>query len=187
MAPLLRQRAWLFSSLSEGTIIYYVYACMLKSLQSCPTLCNPMDCSLPGSFVHGILQARILEWVTMPSSRRSSWPRDQTHVSCISCIAGRFFTTEPLGKPIIYYTWVYLSESFIALPSSGGNHCYPSTCHSAWCFPGLRGCYSEIKDELREASGMCEFIHSLCLWPFLDGHHETEWQPADLTGSCSTV
>ena len=101
---------------------------MLKSLQSCPTLCNPMDCSLPGSFVHGILQARTLEWVTMPSSRRSSWPRDQTHVSCISCIAGRFFTTEPLGKPIIYYTWVYLSESFIALPSSGGNHCYPSAC-----------------------------------------------------------
>ena len=43
-----------------------------KSLQSCPTLCNPMDCSFTGSFVHGILQARILEWVGMPSSKGSS-------------------------------------------------------------------------------------------------------------------
>ena len=49
--------------------------------QSCPTLCNPMDCSPPGSSLHGILQARILEWVAMPFSRRSSQPRDQTPVS----------------------------------------------------------------------------------------------------------
>ena len=55
-----------------------------KSLQLCPTLCNPMDCSPPGSSVHGILQARILEWVAMPSSRGYSQPRDQTRVSCIS-------------------------------------------------------------------------------------------------------
>jgi len=57
-----------------------------KSLQSCPTLCHPMDCSLPGSFVHGILQARTVEWVAMPSSRGSSLPRDRTCVSYISCI-----------------------------------------------------------------------------------------------------
>ena len=49
-----------------------------KSLQLCPTLCDPMDCSLPGSSVHGILQARILEWVATPSSRESFWPRDWT-------------------------------------------------------------------------------------------------------------
>ena len=48
-----------------------------KSLQWCPTLCDTMDCSPPGSSVHGILQARILEWVTMPSSRGSSRHRDQ--------------------------------------------------------------------------------------------------------------
>ena len=52
-------------------------------------LCDPMDCSLPGSSVHGILQARVLEWVTIPFSRGSSWPRDWIQVSCI---AGRFFT-----------------------------------------------------------------------------------------------
>ena len=67
-------------------------------LQSCLTLCDPMNCSLPGFSVHGILQAEILEWVAMPSSRDSSQPRDQTHISYGSCTAGRFFTTEPLGK-----------------------------------------------------------------------------------------
>ena len=69
-----------------------------KLLQSCPTLQDPVDCSLPGSSVHGILQVGILEWVAMFSSRGSSWPRDQTCVSYGSCIAGRFFTAEPLGK-----------------------------------------------------------------------------------------
>ena len=59
----------------------------------CLTLCDPVDCSLPGSSVHGILQARIPEWVAMPSSRGSSQPRNQTHISYISCIGGRFFTT----------------------------------------------------------------------------------------------
>ena len=60
-----------------------VYA---KSLQSCLTLCDPKDCSLPGSSVNGILQARILEWVAMTSSRRSSQPRDRIHVPYVSCI-----------------------------------------------------------------------------------------------------
>ena len=52
-----------------------------KSLQSCPTLCEPMDYSLPGSSVHGILQARILEWVAMLSFKESSQPGDRTLVS----------------------------------------------------------------------------------------------------------
>ena len=60
-----------------------------------------MDCSPPDSSVHGILQARILEWVTMPSSRGFSWPSDWTCVSYLSYIAGRVFTTEPPGKALI--------------------------------------------------------------------------------------
>ena len=56
-------------------------------LSHVPTLCDPMDCSPPGSSVHGILQARILEWVTTSFSRGSSWPRDQTCVSCVSSSA----------------------------------------------------------------------------------------------------
>ena len=53
--------------------------------QSCPTLWDPVDCSPPGSPVHGISQARILEWVAISFSRGSSWPRDWTCVSCLSC------------------------------------------------------------------------------------------------------
>ena len=58
--------------------------------QPCLTLCDPMDCSPPGSSVHGILQERILEWVAMPSSRGSFQLRDQTCITCVFCIAGRF-------------------------------------------------------------------------------------------------
>ena len=84
---------------------------MLKSVkmlvaQSCSTLCNPTDCSPPGSFVHGILQARILECVAISYSREPSTPRDRTQVSCI---AGRFFTIWPPGKPIL--EWGAISYS----------------------------------------------------------------------------
>ena len=72
-----------------------------KSLQSCPTLCDPMDCSLPGSSAHGTLQARILEWGDIPSSRGSSRPRGQTHSSHGSCTAGGFFISEPVRKPLL--------------------------------------------------------------------------------------
>ena len=73
-----------------------VYACVrAKSHQSCLTLWDPMDCSPPGSSVHGILQARILEWVAVPSSRVSSWARDWTCLFYISCI----------GRQVLYH-WV---------------------------------------------------------------------------------
>ena len=70
-----------------------VHALHAKSLQSCLTLCDPMDCSLQGFSVHGILQARKLEWVAIPSSRGSFLPRDQTCVSCVSCI----------GRQVLYH------------------------------------------------------------------------------------
>ena len=66
--------------------------CACSVTQSCLTLCDLMNCSPPGSAVHGLFQERILEWVAISSS----WPRDQT---CVSCISFRFFTTEPPGKP----------------------------------------------------------------------------------------
>ena len=84
--------------------------CGAQSPQSCPTLCDPMDCSPPGSSVHGILQARILEWVAMPSSRGSSWPRDQTGVSCN---VGGFFThftwEVPVAKCAVSIAFVDIS------------------------------------------------------------------------------
>ena len=65
---------------------------------SCVQLCDPVDCNPPVSSVHGIFQARIVEWVAIPFSRGTSWPRDWTCDSCVSGIAGEFFATEPLGK-----------------------------------------------------------------------------------------
>ena len=92
---------YIFISIYLSIYIYiYIYT---WHPQSCPTLCHPMDCSLPGSSVHGISQARILECVAISSSRDRTWPRDWTHIYCISCIAGGFFTLEPAGK-LKYYT-----------------------------------------------------------------------------------
>ena len=74
--------------------ICHYYCCLVTKPRL--ALWDPMDCSLPGSSVCCILQARLLEWVALFFSRGSSQPRDWTYVSCI---AGRFFTTEPPGKP----------------------------------------------------------------------------------------
>ena len=77
---------WKILNIKVERIIQWTCA---KLLQSCPTLCNGMEHSLLGSPVHGILQARILEWVAIPFSRKASQPRNRTQVSCI---AGRLFT-----------------------------------------------------------------------------------------------
>ena len=76
-----------FCPKSQKLDSFVIYS-SLKVAQSCPTLCNPVDCSPPGSSVHGVLQARILEWVAISFSRGSSRPRDRTQVSHI---AGRRF------------------------------------------------------------------------------------------------
>ena len=74
-----------------------------QSLQFCLTPCCPMDCSPPGFSVHGILQTRILEWVAMPSSRGSSWPKGWRHGPCASCIGRQILscwaTREALVMP----------------------------------------------------------------------------------------
>ena len=83
-----------------------VCVCVLVA-QSCPTLCSPVDCSPTGSFVHRFLQAKILEWVAISSSKGSSQPRDQTQDSCI---AGRFFIIWAKREVHIYlsiYTHTY--------------------------------------------------------------------------------
>ena len=82
---------------------YYWNCCLVAKL--CPTLCNPMDCSPPGSSVHGISQARIMEWVSISSPRGSSWPRDWTHISCIDRqILFHWATRESLLLKLTDYT-----------------------------------------------------------------------------------
>ena len=90
-------------------IEYGVYMYHAKSLQSCLTLCDPMGCSPPGFSVHGILQARILEWVAGLFTRGSSQPGDQTHVSLrFSALVGRFFTTSTTWEAPYMYVCVYV-------------------------------------------------------------------------------
>ena len=83
--------AW--GALCLGPFEHKVTSLCCCCAQSYLTLCDPMDCSPPGSSVRGILQARILEWVAMPSSRGPSWPRDRTHVSYVSCT----------GRQVLYH------------------------------------------------------------------------------------
>ena len=83
------------SSISKVCINYKKECACVCVGQSCRTLCDPTDCSLPGSSVRGILQARILEWVAVPFSRWSSQHRDWTRVSCIE---GLFFTVWATRK-----------------------------------------------------------------------------------------
>ena len=95
-------------------------------LQLCLTLCDPMDCSLLVSSVYGILQARILEWVAMPFSRESSQPRDQTHISFVSCIGRRVLyflhhLGSPRHSPILLKSFCWLPTTIITTATS---NCY---------------------------------------------------------------
>ena len=83
---------------------------MCSVAQMCLTLCDPMDCSPPGSSVHEIFLARILEWVAISSSRGSFSSRDRT--SCVYCIAREFFTAESLGKPSLISPIFYIFVLF---------------------------------------------------------------------------
>ena len=83
----------------SDTIEQLIWSELRVVTQSCLTLCDPVDCSLPGSSVHWILQARILEWVAISYSRRSSSPRNQTWVSCI---AGSFFIIWVTREAYLY-------------------------------------------------------------------------------------
>ena len=91
-------------------------------IQSHTTRCNSMDCSQPGSSIHGVLQARIPEWVAISFSRGSSPPRDQTQVSCI---AGRFFTAEPPWKPQPLSMVLPISSGFTIVKNSYKYFCFP--------------------------------------------------------------
>ena len=92
--------------LKRGAVVSVVCegAAAAKSLQSCPTLYEPVDHNPPGPSAHGILQARLLEWVAVPSSRASSWPRDQTYHSYTSYIGRQVpYHSHQLGRP--WWRW----------------------------------------------------------------------------------
>ena len=79
--------------------------CACINDQLCSILCDPIDCSPPGSSIHGILQAGILEWVPSSYSKRCSQPRDWTHVSCISCISRQILYHCTTWETKMWFTW----------------------------------------------------------------------------------
>ena len=114
-----------------------------KSHQSCLTLCDPMDFSSSDSSVHGIFQARILEWFDMPSSKGSSWPRDWTQVSCLPYWQAGSLPRVPPGRaslvaqmvknlPTMRETWVRLLGWEDPLEESMATHSDVLAWESPW-------------------------------------------------------
>ena len=102
--------------ISEDGLVSRMCVCVhAKLLQLCPTLCSTMDCGLPGTSVHGILQARILERIAMPSSSRASGPRGRTCISYVSCIGRQIlYHQRHLGSP----SGIHESESCSVMSDS---------------------------------------------------------------------
>ena len=136
---------WICSSISKFTVYgnwieFVSYCCAkivclhAKSLQLCPTLCNPMDFSSLGFSVCGFLQARIRGMGCHASFREPSWLRDWTQISCVSCIAGRFFIAEPPGKPkgphclLLIYSWIFHWYFNLSTSLVSNWHSFPFSC-----------------------------------------------------------
>ena len=117
-------RPWDSPGKNSGVGCHFLLQCMkVKSesevAQLCPTLIDPMDCPSPGSSVHGILQARILEWIAMPFSRGSSQPRDRISISYVSCI----------GRQVLYHLSHQRSPSIIrAAAAAKSRQSCPTLC-----------------------------------------------------------
>ena len=110
--------------------MFYWFICVGSVTQLCPTLCDPMDCSPLCFFVHGILQARILAWIAMRFSRASSWPRDQTWVSNVSC-SGRWVLYHSCYLGSLQVSIAPLRSSPRSLPFPYWGH--PRSSARLWC------------------------------------------------------
>ena len=136
--------------------------------QSCPTLCDPMDCGPPDSSVRGILQARILEWVAVPFSRGSSQPRDWTQVSHIA----DSLLSEPPRKPLRYNQfssvavvssslWPHgLQHIRLPCPSPTPRACSNSCPLSWWCHPAILSSFVPFSSCLQSFPASGSFLMS---------------------------
>ena len=107
LVTIYHQTKMLFNySLYSPHCTLHTSVCLVTQL--CPTLCDPMDCSPPGSSVHGIFQARILEWVAISFSRESSWPRDWTWISCVACRLFTIWVTMEVCTFYLFYIWKFV-------------------------------------------------------------------------------
>ena len=108
---LLENKVQVLCSVLKLRVLWFIWKVKMLVTQLCLTLCKPMDCSLSGSSIHGILQARILDWVAISFSRVSSQPRNRTQ---FSCTAGRFFTNWAMREHVISFS--YKSKIFYFFP-----------------------------------------------------------------------
>ena len=139
---------WFPSATSEFSISFFIHStlyffflgivCVLVA-QSCPTPCDPMDCSPSGSSVHGILQARVVEWVAIPFSRGSSWTRDQTQVSSLQADS---LSSEPPGKPL---EWNFVRRQFCPAAELGEGRRKPNGAGAPWEGGHLREAEPEVE------------------------------------------
>ena len=139
-----------------------------QSLQSCPTLCDPMDCSLPGSSVHGILQAGVLlEWVAMPASRGYSQSRNRTHIPC-TCCTGRQIL-YPLNHLLLFLSHSVVANSFrphalqhtrLPCPPLSLGACRNSCPLSWWCHPTISSCVIPFSSYLQSFPASESFLVS---------------------------
>ena len=102
-----KEFVWIASKHMKTDHYVLICVCILSCFSCVRLFCSAMECSPPGSSVHGILQTRILEWVAMPSSGDLPYPGNWTCISCDSCIAGRFFTAEPQER-LLYHSTIFL-------------------------------------------------------------------------------
>ena len=159
----LTTKAWL----TFNVHLVYMHACSVMS-----DSCDPMDCSPPGSSVHEIILARIVDWVAISFSRESSWLRDQNQVSCL---AARLFTTVPHGKPSISFTcreiWTMLRSGGLYIisqhPSSNWSpiHWYSDIWQIISCAYDLEVCSSIIYCRCSFLLYLCSLDYFNRLWP----------------------
>ena len=180
--PILRTWPFLTTSYPSSGTAFWSSCCA----QLCLTLCGHVDYSTPGPSVHGILQARILEWVAISYSKGSSQPRDWTHFSCISYIASRIFaayatweaplevilnhktkkkTSTSLIFPLtFYYNWnlFLLSTSFFPGVFTSGDFVLVSIAGGTVCVLALHWCFPIISPFFLNCTSS-EYNHSL-IW-----------------------
>ena len=147
-------------------LLFEIFPCILaKLLQLCPTLYDTMDCNPPGSLVHGIPQARTLEWVAMPSSRGSFWPRVWTHILSdeIKVTLGFYgcflwSSTNVIQLPFMFQlclpSYIYPAVSSLTLPMSFLYLTYTHLLTHSFCFPHNFSLYIKLSRPL--------WLFSLC-------------------------
>ena len=158
-----------------------------------------MNCSPPGSSVHGIFQSRVLEWVVISSFRGSSWPREWTCISCFSCIAGRFFTCWTISS--VQFSHSVVSDSLqphrlqhTKLPCPTPTPGVYSNSHPLrwWCHPTIWSSVIPFSSHLQSFPASESFPMS---WFFASGGHSIgvsasasvliniqDWSPLEWTG-----